>query len=289
MSNSLDWGKRTYIMGILNLTPDSFSGDGLIKGQDWLNKVIEQAKESVLEGADILDLGAESSRPGATPISEDEELERLMPALSSIIKEDLNVILSVDTYKSRIAEAALSEGAQWINDIWGFKSDSNLADVVARYKATAILMHNRKDFGKVAQQAGLGTHYVNTIYKDIIEEVKQGLLESIEIAKKAGISEEKIILDPGIGFGKNVEQNLELLNRLDEIKALNYPMLVGPSRKSFIGYTLNLPVEERLEGTAAAAAISIARRVDIIRVHDVKFMVRLAQMSDAIVRKKVID
>lgn len=284
MKKPFVWGSRTYLMGIINLTPDSFSGDGLITTGDYVEKAFLQAKQFIAEGADILDLGAESSRPGSEPINAEKELQRLLPALTAIRKENPDAFISVDTYKSQVAEEALIAGADWINDIWGLKADEQMASVVARHAATIILMHNRWDTGTVEKQGALGSRFINTQYADIVSEVKQGLEESVAIAKMSGVHEDKIILDPGIGFGKNLEQNLELIDRLNEIKTLNYPLLAGPSRKSFIGYTLNLPPDQRLEGTAAAVAISIARGADIVRVHDVQAMVRVARMCDAILR-----
>jgi dihydropteroate synthase len=280
MKKEIRWGSRTYIMGIINLTPDSFSGDGLMNGTDLVNNALEQANQFVSEGADILDLGAESSRPDAEPVSGDEEEERLMPVLTSLLKNNLDAIISVDTYKSSVAESALRAGADWINDIWGLRFDPLMAQIAAKYKAPVVIMHN----GRVLKQEA--PHSENEEQKDIINRVKSGLLESINIAQEAGIQMEKVILDPGIGFGKTVEDNLALINRLDEIKAMGHPVLIGPSRKSFIGATLNLTAEQRLEGTAAAIAISITRGADIIRVHDVKAMLRVARMCDAILNQK---
>jgi len=292
---SLQWGLRTYIMGIINITPDSFSGDGLLgpgttgdKGLSEmpLEAVLEQARRFVAAGADILDIGGESTRPGAAPVSEGEELERVIPAVRLLARE-VDCLISVDTYRSRVARAALDSGAHMINDVWGLRADPELANVVARSGAPVILMHNRSSWAHAEIKEKLGGRYVGVPYDNLLEDVKRELLESVQIARKAGIPDEKIILDPGIGFGKTVEQNLELLNRLDEIRALGYPLLLGPSRKSFIGYTLDQPTDRRLEGTAAAVSVGITRGADIVRVHDVEFMVRVAKMTDAIVRPKV--
>ncbi len=280
MKKEIRWGSRTYIMGIINLTPDSFSGDGLMNGTDLVNNALEQAYQFVREGADILDLGAESSRPGAEPVSVEEEEERLMPVLTAMLKNDMDAVISVDTYKSSVAESALRAGADWINDIWGLRFDPLIAEIAAKYKAPVVIMHNGRELKQEAPHSG------NEKQKDIINRVKSGLLESINVAQEAGIQMEKVILDPGIGFGKTVEDNLALINRLDEIKAMGYPVLIGPSRKSFIGATLDLTAEQRLEGTAAATAISIARGADIIRVHDVQAMLRVARMCDAILNQK---
>lgn len=289
--HTLDWGKRTYIMGILNLTPDSFSGDGLLKKDDQqggtqidLEALLEIGRNFVENGADIIDIGGESTRPGAKTIGTEEELERVLPAIKTLAK-NLDVIISIDSYKSKVAEAAIKEGAHIVNDVWGFHADPDLAKVAASYKTPVILMHNRSDWANAEIKERLGGRYVGIPYENLMEDVKRELLESVSIAQTAGIADDQIIIDPGIGFGKSVEQNLELLDRLEEIRALDYPVLLGPSRKSFIGYTLNLPPDQRLEGTAAAVAIGIARGADIIRVHDVPFMSRVVRMADAIVRR----
>ncbi len=197
----------------------------------------------------------------------------------------MNAIISVDTSKASVAQAALEAGAQWINDVWGLRADPDMAGVAARAGVPVVLMHNRSKPADAELQQRLGGRYTGVKYTHLIEEVKTELLESVALAQAAGISDEAIILDPGIGFGKTVEQSLELIDRLDEIRSLGYPVLLGPSRKSFIGYTLNLPPDQRIEGTAAAVAIGIARGADIVRVHDVAGMVRVARMSDAIVRR----
>jgi dihydropteroate synthase len=288
---TLDWGRRTYVMGILNITPDSFSGDGLLEegtaGLGWLEQAVAQARRFVAAGVDILDVGGESTRPGSEPVSADEELRRVLPVIQALA--GLDVLISVDTYKAVVAEAALEAGAQLVNDVWGLRADQEHARTVARWGAPVILMHNRSSWVHAEIREKLGGRYVGVSYDNLIEDIRRELMESVELAKAAGIPEERIILDPGIGFGKTVSQNLELLNRLDEIRSLGYPVLLGPSRKSFIGYTLDLPPEQRLEGTAAAVAVGIVRGADIIRVHDVEFMVRVARMTDAIVRPTWAD
>ena len=288
---TLDWGRRTYVMGILNITPDSFSGDGLLEegtaGLGWLEQAVAQARRFVAAGVDILDVGGESTRPGSEPVSADEELRRVLPVIQALV--GLDVLISVDTYKAVVAEAALEAGAQLVNDVWGLRADQELAGAVARWGAPVILMHNRSSWVHAEIKEKLGGRYVGVPYDNLIEDIRRELMESVELARAAGIPEERIILDPGIGFGKTVSQNLELLNRLDEIRSLGYPVLLGPSRKSFIGYTLDLPPEQRLEGTAAAVAVGIVRGADIIRVHDVEFMVRVARMTDAIVRPTWAD
>ncbi len=272
-------------MGILNLTPDSFSGDGLLstaiepglpEASTIVQRALQQARQFVAAGVDILDVGGESTRPGSQPVDEAEELERVLPVIQALVAE-LDVLISVDTYKARVAEMALQAGAHLINDVWGLHADPGLAEVVARYRAPLILMHNRSSWAHADLKERLGGRYVGVPYENLIPDICRDLLDSVELARQAGIPDERIILDPGIGFGKTVEQNLELVNHLDEIRALGYPILSGPSRKSFIGYTLDLPPEQRLEGTAAAVAISIARGADILRVHDVEFMGRVAR------------
>jgi dihydropteroate synthase len=289
--HTLSWGSRTFIMGILNLTPDSFSGDGLLqKGSTeevyklGIDYILAQARNFVEHGADILDIGGESTRPGAQSVSADEELRRVLPVISALTA-NLDTILSIDTYKASVAEAAIQQGAQIINDVWGFRADPDLAGVAAKYQTPVILMHNRSSWANAEIKERLGGRYVGIPYDNLMEDVKRELLESVNIARSAGIPDDQIIIDPGIGFGKSVEQNLELVDRLGEFRALGYPVLLGPSRKSFIGFTLNLPPDQRLEGTAAAVAIGIARGADIVRVHDVPFMTRLVRMSDAIIRR----
>jgi dihydropteroate synthase len=278
------WGSRTFVMGILNLTPDSFSGDGILNSGSPLERALAQAEKFIADGADILDLGAESSRPGALPLSAADELARLLPVLQAIRAREIGMLVSVDTWKAEVAEASLEAGADWINDIHGLQADKELATVIARHQAGVVLMHNRSRAGAVRDLGTLGSSYTAADYSDFISDVKAGLQASLCTALEAGIAQERIILDPGIGFGKSVAQNLALINRLDEFKSLGCPLLIGPSRKSFIGQVLDLPVEEREEGTAAAITISIARGADIIRVHNVKKMARVARMTDALTR-----
>jgi dihydropteroate synthase len=293
-THKFEWGSRTYVMGILNITPDSFSGDGLIpslptphpKGEGGIRDV-EQAREFLANGADILDVGGESTRPGSQPVGVDEELERVLPAIQRIAKEFPNALISIDTYKARVAEEAFKAGAHILNDVWGLRADPELAAIAAKYRVPVILMHNRSNPASVEVRAQLGHAYVGSEYQNLIEDVKRELLVSVELAKKARIEETHIILDPGVGFGKTREHNLELINRLDEIRTLGYPVLLGASRKSFIGFTLDLPADQRVEGTAATVAIGIARGADIVRVHDVKEMARVAKMTDAIVRSNL--
>ncbi|RJQ41929.1 MAG: dihydropteroate synthase [Anaerolineaceae bacterium] len=280
----LPFGSRTFIMGVINLTPDSFSGDGLMAEPDMVEAAVQQAARFVEEGADILDLGAESTRPGADPVDSNTELERLLPTLQRILELQPHVVISIDTYKATVAEQCLAVGATMINDIWGLKKDPLLARVACHYSVPIILMHNRSHSKFLQQTESLGGRYIGTTYQNLMEEICNDLQESIATAKQAGIQDHNIIIDPGIGFGKTVEQNLSIINHLGDLRKLGYPVLLGPSRKSFIGYTLDLPPEERLEGTAAAVALGINNGADIIRVHDVRAMTRVARMSDAIVR-----
>lgn len=278
------WDAHTIVMGILNITPDSFSGDGLLPLKT--DALLEQVRAFLGAGAEILDVGGESTRPGAQPVSAEQEMERVIPAIRAIAAEFPGAVISIDTYKAAVAEEALNAGAHLVNDVWGLRADPALAGVVARYNVPVVLMHNRSKPSNAQVQAQLGGRYIGVEYADLLADVKAELMESVQGARAAGIPDENIILDPGIGFGKTVQQNLTLLNRLDEICALEFPVLLGPSRKSFIGYTLNLPPDQRIEGTAAAVAIGIARGANIVRVHDVEIMARVAKMTDAIVRQK---
>ena len=280
------FGSRTFVMGVLNITPDSFSGDGILQGRQPLDAALEQARQFVEAGADVLDVGGESTRPGAKLVSADEEMERVLPVVERLAAE-FDVLISVDTYKAAVAEAALSAGADWINDVWGLRADPEMGAVIAKAGAPVVIMHNRLKPATAELQERLGGRYVGVHYDDLLGDIRAELLHSVELARGAGVPEEMIILDPGVGFGKTVEQNLELIDRLDEICAMGYPVLLGPSRKSFIGYTLNLPPDQRLEGTAAAVSVGIERGADIVRVHDVAFMVRLARMTDALVRRGI--
>jgi len=247
---------------------------------------VRGARRFLAAGADILDIGGESTRPGSQPVDAEEELRRVLPTIRAIAAEFPQALISIDTYKAVVAEQALKAGAHILNDVWGLRADPDLAGVAARANAPVVLMHNRSKPASVEVRERLGNAYVGSEYRNLIEDVKRELMDSVQIARSAGIPNGHIILDPGIGFGKTVEQNLELINRLDEIRSLGYPVLLGPSRKSFIGYTLDLPPEQRLEGTAAAVSVGITRGADIVRVHDVEYMVRVVRMTDAILRGK---
>ena len=284
----LRWGTRTYVMGILNATPDSFSGDGLMTEYDVVEAALSYADQAAAAGVDILDVGGESTRPGADPVDEQEEMARVLPVIRALVESLDNVFISIDTHKAVVAAAALDAGAAMVNDVWGLRADGAIADVVKQYNVPVILMHNRSNPKSAEIRDRLGGRYVGVEYVDLIEDVKRELLESVAIAHSAEIDNENIILDPGIGFGKTVAQNLALLNHLGEFRCLGYPIMLGSSRKSFIGYTLDLPPNQRLEGTAATVAIGIAHGADIIRVHDIPEMVRSARMADAIIRHPIL-
>jgi dihydropteroate synthase len=255
------WGSRTYVMGIVNTTPDSFSGDGV--GTDT-DAVAEQGARMVREGADMLDVGGESTRPGHTPINASEETARVLPAVRRLVRES-GVPVSIDTYRLEVAEAAVSEGATIINDIWGLTRSPAIADLAARAGCALIVMHNQD-----------GVDYAD----GVMVEVKRFLAVAVRRALDAGVPKERVIVDPGIGFGKSAEQNWEVLRRLGELKSLGQPILVGTSRKSFIGKLLDLPVGERIEGTAATLVASVLRGADVVRVHDVLEMTRVVRTAD---------
>lgn len=255
---------RTYLMGIINLTPDSFSGDGL--GSD-VAAAVTLARQLEAEGADILDIGGESSRPGATPLPPREECGRVLPALRAV-RETTELPISIDTYHAEVAEAALAAGADAVNDVWGLRRDAEMARVVARYGAWLVAMHN---------QRGREFH-------DVIGDIRAGFETSLAIAGDAGIDPARIVLDPGFGFGWAPEQNLEMIRRLGELAEFGHPLLVGASRKSTLGYILNSPPNERFEGTAASVSLAIAGGASIVRVHDVARMRKVVKVADAIVR-----
>ena len=265
------WGEKTYVMGVVNLSPDSFSGDGI---GDNVEAAVEQARRMVAEGADIIDVGGESTRPGTRPTdSVDQELRLVVPAIERIAAA-ITVPVSIDTYKAVVATRALEAGAAMINDIWGLKRDPALARLAAEKGVPIILMANQRD---APPKAG------------IVGKVLADLRAGIKTCVEAGVPPENIIVDPGIGFGKSLEQNLELINRLGELKALGKPILLGTSRKSMIGMVLDLPPEKRLEGNLAVTAIGIANGADMVRVHDVRQTVLVCRMSDAIIRRGSVD
>lgn len=262
-------GRQVLIMGIVNMTPDSFSNDGLLGN---LPAAVARAKQLVAEGADILDIGGESARAGFPPLHPEEEIARILP-LVRILVQEVAVPISIDTYKSPVAEAALEAGASMINDISGLRVDPKLAEIAARYQAALVIMHIR---GKPKERQ------IHPVYSALLPEIFTFLQESIAMALQAGVKREQIILDPGIDFGKTVGQSLEVLKRLAEFKTLGFPLLLAPSRKTVIGEVLRVPVEDRLEGTAALVAHGVAQGIDLVRVHDVKAMRRVVRMTEAI-------
>ncbi|ASS89747.1 MAG: dihydropteroate synthase [Bacillaceae bacterium] len=261
----LHYEDKTQVMGILNVTPDSFSDGG--KFND-IEKALKHAKEMVENGADIIDVGGESTRPGHEPVSEEEELARVLPVIEKLSKE-IHVPISIDTYKANVAKKAVEAGATIINDVWGAKKEPDIARVAAEYNVPIILMHNREKEG----------------YNDLIKDMISDLMESVEIAKKAGVRDEQIILDPGIGFAKTFEDNLYVMRHLEEFTNLGFPVLLGTSRKRFIGRVLDLPVEERMEGTAATVCLGVQKGCQFVRVHDVKPIARMVKMMDAMLGK----
>jgi dihydropteroate synthase len=289
LADRFEWGARTYVMGILNVTPDSFSGDGLgAVDAGSVERALAQAVEFMESGADILDIGGESTRPGAAPLGAEDEKRRVLPVIEAIAEELPEAVVSVDTFKADVAAAALDAGAHIVNDVWGLRADSEIGPLAAARGAPVILMHNRSRPSEVIVDR-LGGSYLGPDYDDFLEDVASEMLGLAQAALAAGIARDQIILDPGIGFGKTVAQNMALINSIDRFKALGYPVLSGPSRKSFIGRVLDLPVEERLEGTAATVALSIVRGADIIRVHDTRAMVRVARMTDALIHARPED
>ncbi len=260
-----DLKNHCYIMGILNVTPDSFSDGGKF---NELDTALKHTEEMIRDGADIIDVGGESTRPGHTVISEEEEIARVTPVIESI-KKNFDVPISIDTYKGAVTLAALQAGADLVNDIWGFQYDRKVAEYTARYDAACCLMHNRKE----------------AVYEDFQKDFLTDMQACIAIAKEANIADDKIILDPGVGFGKTYEMNLEIINHLEIMKQLHYPILLGTSRKSVIGLTLDLPVDERVEGTLATTVIGIMKGCSFVRVHDIKENARIIKMTEAILSK----
>lgn len=257
---------HTYIMGILNVTPDSFSDGGKF---NQIDAALKHAEEMIRDGADVIDIGGESTRPGYTKISDEEETGRVVPVIEAV-KKEFGIPISVDTYKSGVAEAAAQAGADLINDIWGLKYDARMAEVIAKSGLACCLMHNRD----------------NAEYRNFMEDMKQDLRETIALAKAAGIADDKIILDPGVGFAKSYENNLEAIRSLEELKELKYPVLLGTSRKSVIGLTLDLPAAERVEGTIVTTVMAVEAGCMFVRVHDVKENHRAIQMAEAILDRK---
>ncbi|HET9084504.1 MAG TPA: dihydropteroate synthase [Candidatus Limnocylindrales bacterium] len=262
------WGERTFVMGILNVTPDSFSGDGLIRDPDPLRAALDQAMRMVEEGADLLDIGGESTRPGHAPVDAAEEIGRVIPVVAAVHDALPEIPLSIDTTKVVVAEAALAAGATLLNDVWGVGPDPGMAELAATARVPLIVMHNREE----------------ARYDDVVGEVIDDLRAALDRAERLGVPPGDLIVDPGIGFGKTADHNVTLLRHLDALTALGRPILLGTSRKSTIGRILDLPPDERLEGTLATTALGVASGVDIVRVHDVRANVRAARVADAIVR-----
>ena len=261
-----DTDHHTYIMGILNVTPDSFSDGGKWNEREAALRHVQDMTE---QGADIIDIGGESTRPGYTLLSDEEEMSRVLPIIEAV-KANFDVPVSVDTYKSAVAEAAIKAGADLVNDIWGLKYDTRLAGIIAEYDAACCLMHNRKEAD----------------YTDFIPDMCNDLRETLDIAKKAGIRDERIILDPGVGFGKTYENNLEAVNKLETLHGLGYPILLGTSRKSMIGLALGLPSSERVEGTLVTTVFGVMKGAAFVRVHDIKENARAIKMAEAILGRK---
>ena len=259
-------GERTYIMGILNVTPDSFSDGGKFNEVDI---AVERVGQLIKDGADIIDVGGESTRPNFEVVSEEDEINRVVPVIKAI-KEKYDIPISIDTYKAKTAEAAINAGADMINDVWGFKKDKNMANVAAKYNVPCVLMHNRE----------------NKPYEDLMKDVIFDLAESINIALDAGVKRENIILDPGIGFAKTLEENLIVMNNLEKLKVFELPILLGTSRKSMIGLSLDLPVDQRVEGTVATSVIGAMKGCAFVRVHDVLENKRACKMTDIILSAK---
>ncbi|HET7628835.1 MAG TPA: dihydropteroate synthase [Bacillales bacterium] len=264
-NHQLNLAEKTHVMGILNVTPDSFSDGGRFVEAD---KAVSHAMQMEKDGADIIDVGGESTRPGHTPVSLEEEIRRVVPVIKEVSSR-INVPVSIDTYKAETARRAIEAGASIINDVWGAKADPEMAPVAAHYNVPIILMHNRKD----------------PQYGDLMKDILADLTESIEIVMRAGVKQENIILDPGIGFAKTYEQNLEVMDRLEEITSFGYPVLLGTSRKSMIAKALSLPKDERVEGTGATVCFAVGKGCQIVRVHDVLPIKRMTTMMDAMIKR----
>ena len=262
---NFDVEHETYVMGILNVTPDSFSDGGKYNGMD---QAMEHARQMIEDGADIIDVGGESTRPGHIQITDEEEIARVTPVIEKL-KKEFDVPVSIDTYKSKVAEASVLAGADLVNDIWGLKYDEKIADVIAKHNVACCLMHNRD----------------NTEYQNFLNDFMEDMQECVRLAKNAGIAEDKIILDPGVGFGKTYDMNLEIIDKLEIMQKLGYPILLGTSRKSVIGLTLDLPVDEREEGTLVTTVYGVQKGSAFVRVHDVKKNKRAIQMTKALMRE----
>lgn len=265
-NRDFDTANRTYIMGILNVTPDSFSDGGKY---NQLDAALRHTEEMIRDGADIIDIGGESTRPGHTVITEEEEISRVTPVIEAV-KNRFDTPVSIDTYKGGVAEAALQAGADLVNDIWGFKHDQKVAELTAKYNAACCLMHNRHE----------------AVYENFLEDMVKDMEECVRIAKNAGVTDDKIILDPGVGFGKTYENNLEAIHHVEVLHRLGFPILLGTSRKSVIGLTLDLPSDQRVEGTVATSVIGVMKGCAFVRVHDIKENYRAIRMTEAILGRR---
>lgn len=265
-NRDFDTANRTYIMGILNVTPDSFSDGGKY---NQLDAALRHTEEMIRDGADIIDIGGESTRPGHTVITEEEEISRVTPVIEAV-KNRFDTPVSIDTYKGGVAEAALQAGADLVNDIWGFKHDQKVAELTAKYNAACCLMHNRHE----------------AVYENFLEDMVKDMEECVRIAKNAGVADNKIILDPGVGFGKTYENNLEAIHHVEVLHQLGFPILLGTSRKSVIGLTLDLPSDQRVEGTVATSVIGVMKGCAFVRVHDIKENYRAIRMTEAILGRR---
>lgn len=282
LEDRFSWGERTYVMGVINVTPDSFSGDGLLVRANWVEEAVEQGLRLVAEGAHILDVGGESTRPGAEPVSPQEELRRVVPVIEALA-ELADVPVSIDTTKATVAAAALDAGAAMINDVSGLRADPEMAPLAAGRGAAVVLAHSPGN-----PETMTGRDRPAEPDDALVERVSGELRDLLGAAIAAGIAEEQIVLDPGIGFARTMEENLALIDTLDRLRSLGRPLLIGPSRKPFIGEALDLPPDAQVEGSAATMAVGIVRGADIVRVHDVRSMVRIARMVDAITRRDAV-
>lgn len=265
-NRDFDTANRTYIMGILNVTPDSFSDGGKY---NQLDAALRHTEEMLRDGADIIDIGGESTRPGHTVITEEEEISRVAPVIEAV-KSRFDTPVSIDTYKGAVAEAALQAGADLVNDIWGFKHDQKVAELTAKYNAACCLMHNRHE----------------AVYENFLEDMVKDMEECVRIARDAGVADDRIILDPGVGFGKTYENNLEAIHHVDILHRLGFPILLGTSRKSVIGLTLDLPADQRVEGTAATSVIGVMKGCAFVRVHDIRENYRAIRMTEAVLGRR---
>jgi len=285
---TIPWKDRCAVMGIVNVTPDSFSSDGLAatpQGAEdggLIERALSQAADFVEHGADILDIGGESTRPGAAPVPAGEELDRVVPVVEAIAARFPDTLISVDTYKSSVARAALDAGAHIINDVWAGRADEDMLPLAAGRGVPIVLMHNRARWGAASQDPKLGGSYEAPRYDDFMQDILREMRAMAASAEKAGVARERIVLDPGIGFGKTLDQNLTLIRQVGAMRELGYPVLLGPSRKSFIGKVLDVEPGERLMGTAASVAVGVMQGADIVRVHDVQAMAQIVRMTEAI-------